>query len=158
MATTLSQTAFLKTLPDALRPLLPLPLRGFHTRHPWGGLLQLHFGEANLHYEVGRIGGRPGQTVSGWELGFPCEAADHHLNRLLLDGFRRHLFEIKETLGESIEAEMWDRGWTKIYEVYPEGELNEAYRAAVAGRLAEIITCLHPIFVELRGAAAELYR
>ena len=96
--------------------------------------------------------------MSGWELGFHCEAADHHLNRLLLDGFRRHLFEIKETLGESIEAEMWDRGWTKIYEVYPEGELNEAYRAAVAGRLAEIITCLHPIFVELRGAAAELYR
>lgn len=154
----LSQTAFVHTLPDVLRPMLPPVLQSFHTRYPWGSLLQIHFGEPSLHYEVGHVSQRPGQTVTGWELGFHCEARDHNLNRLLLDGFRRHLFEIKAELGERIEAEMWDRGWTKIYEVYPDEPLTEDYRAAVAGRLAAIITCLHPVFVDLRRSAAEIYR
>jgi hypothetical protein len=154
----LSQKAFLDTLPDALRPLLPDALRGFQVRRPWTSLLQLHYGEPNLHYEVAHVAPRPGQMRAGWELGFHCEARDAHLNRLLLDGFRRHLFEIKATLGESIEAEMWDRGWTKIYEVYPDEPLSQAYRTAVAVRLAAIIACLHPVFVELRRAAAEVYR
>lgn len=153
----ISQTAFVNTLPDHVRPLLPPPLRGFQVRRPWS-LLQLHYGEPSLHYEVGRVSPDAIRRVAGWELGFHCEARDHDLNRLLLDGFRRHLFEIKATLGERIEAEMWDKGWTKIYEVYPEAPLTEAYRAEVAERLAAFIACLHPIFVDLRRAAAELYR
>ena len=120
--------------------------------------MQIHYGEPSLHYEVGRVVERPGRPEGGWELGFHCEARDHTLNRFLLDGFRRHLFEIKATLGESVEAEMWDKGWTKIYEVYPGEALTEAYRDEVAGRLAAFIACLHPIFAELRGAAAAIYR
>lgn len=154
---TLSRSAFIKSLPDVLRPLLPVALQGFHVRYPWS-LLQIHYGEPSLHYEVGHYSSQPGRNIGGWELGFHCESRDRHLNVLLLQGFRHHLFEIKETLGEGIEAEMWDRGWTKIYEVYPDAPLTEAYRAAVAGRLAGIITCLHPIFVDLRRSAAELYR
>jgi hypothetical protein len=154
--TAISQKTFIDTLPDVLRPLLPVALRGFQVRRPWS-LLQIHFGEPSLHYEVSHVGQRPGRLLTGWELGFHCEARDHHLNRLLLDGFRRHLFEIKAALGENVEAEMWDRGWTKIYEVYPDESLTQAYRAAVAGRLAEFITCIHPIFVELRRSAAEIY-
>lgn len=155
---TLSQTAFVESLPNAMRPFLPPALQGFQSRRLWGSLLQIHFGEASLHYEVSRIANRPGQSITGWELGFHCESRDHHLNRLLLDGFRRHLFEIRAVLGETIEAEMWDRGWTKIYEVYRDGDLTEAYRDELAGRLGQIITCLHPIFVELRRSALELYR
>jgi hypothetical protein len=156
--TTLSQSAFIETLPAALGPYLPEPLRGFQVRRPWRTLLQIHYGEASLHYEVGHVSQRPGQRIQGWELGFHFEARDHDLNRYLLDGFRRHLFEIKSTLGESIEAEMWDRGWTKIYEVYPEEPLTVEYRQRVAGRLAAIITCLHPIFVDLRRDVVQIYR
>jgi len=155
---TLSTHAFVEALPGVLRPLLPPPLQSFQSRVQWHTLLQIHYGEPSLHYEVARVSSRPGLQVDGWELGFHCEARDHTLNRFLLDGFRRHLFEIKATLGEGIEAEMWDRGWTKIYEVYPQESLTEAYRVAVAARLAEIMSCLHPIFAQLRGAAAELYR
>lgn len=153
----ISQTAFINSLPDFVRPLLPAPLRGFQVRRPWS-LLQIHYGEPSLHYEVGRVSPDAIRRVEGWELAFHCESRDHQLNRLLLDGFRRHLFEIKATLGERIEAEMWDKGWTKIYEVYPAAPLTEAYRAEVAGRLAAIIACLHPIFVDLRQSAAEIYR
>jgi hypothetical protein len=151
--TSLSRSKFLKTLPDAVVGQLPPALQGIKVRQPWGWLVQFHYGEPRLHYEVSKVA-----RVGGWELGFHCEARDKHLNRVLLDGFRRHLFEIKDALGDSIEAEMWDRGWTKIYEVVPEADLTTAYQAEIGRRLAEIITCLHPIYVELRNSAAAVYR
>jgi hypothetical protein len=115
--------------------------------------VQFHYGEPRLHYEISKV-----SRTGGWELGFHCEATDKNLNRVLLNGFRRHLFEIKDVLGNSIEAEMWDRGWTKIYEVMPEEELTTAYQEKLGHRLADIITCLHPIYVELRNSAATIYR
>lgn len=155
---TMSQAAFIGGLPETIKPLLPPNLRSFQVRRPWGNLLQFHYGEPSLHYEIAHVSHRPGQPVQGWELGFHWEARDHRLNRFLLMGFRRHLFEIKTELGESIEAEMWDRGWAKIYEVYPEAPLTAEYQAEIAGRAAAIMTCLQPIFADLRGAVAEVYR
>jgi hypothetical protein len=149
----MSQTNFLKTLPAVLIPRLPQGLQGIQVRQPYRWLVQFHYGEPWLHYEVSAAKYR-----RGWELGFHCEARDSRLNRFLLDGFRRHLFEIKDTLGEQIEAEMWDKGWTKIYEVYPDGALDEAYQAALAARLADFIVCLHAIYVDLRNTVAQSYR
>jgi hypothetical protein len=113
----------------------------------------VHYGEPWLYYEVSRPRG-----VAGLELGFHCEARDKDLNRYLLKGFRRNLFEIKAELRESIEAEMWDRGWTKIYEVLPEAELTEVYQEVFGGRLAEIIICLQPIYVQLHNDIARANR
>ena len=145
----LSHQEFLKSLPAAVRPHLPSELSKIQTRQPYRWLIQFHFGEPELHYEVSSAKYQP-----GWELGFHCESRDRLLNRYLLDGFRRYLFEIKDTLGQQIEAEMWDRGWTKVYEVYPAQPLTEAYQARVGQRLAQIITCLQPIFELLRQEAA----
>ena len=149
----MTRTSFLKTLPEVVIPMLPRSLQGIKVRQPYRWLIQLNYGEPGLHYEVSGAKHR-----SGWEIGFHCEARDKHLNRFLLEGFRRHLFEIKAELGESIEAEMWDRGWTKIYEVLPEAELTEEYQERVGGRLAEIIVCLHPIYVQLRNDVARIHR
>jgi hypothetical protein len=149
----LSQRDFIKTLPVALLTRLPEPLRGINVRQPWRYLIQFHYGEPWLHYEVSRT-----IPYSGYEVGFHCESRDKDLNRYLLLGFRKHLFEIKDELGDSIEAEMWDRGWTKIYEVIADEKLTTAYQEKIADRLAEIIICLHPIYVELRGQVAQLYR
>ena len=149
----LSRTQFLKTLPNVVLPRLPQELQGIKVHQPYRWLLQFHYGEPRLHYEVSAAKHRP-----GWEIGFHCEARDKRLNRFLLLGFRRHLFEIKDTLGEQIEAEMWDKGWTKIYEVYPHGELNEAYQTALGARTADFIVCLHAIYVDLRGTVAHSYR
>lgn len=151
--TVLSQANFLKTLPELVLARLPEPLQGIQPRQPWRWIVQFHYGEPRLHYEVSRT---PKQ--GGWELGFHCEARDKDLNRFLLNGFRRHLFEIKDNLGETVEAEMWDKGWTKIYEVYPERPLTADYQREIGQRLAEIITCLHPIYVDLRNAVAQVYR
>lgn len=143
----LSREKFLSTLPDLVVPLLPPPLQSIQARQPWRWLIQFHTGEPRLHYEVSPVWKR-----DAWEIGFHCESSDKDLNRFLLLGFRRHLLEIKDTLGDRIEAEMWDKGWTKIYEVYPVVEISPAGQTAVATRLAQIITCLHPIYVELRTA------
>jgi hypothetical protein len=149
----LSYRKFLQTLPEAVMPNLPPALKVIKVRQPWRWLIQFHYGEPRLHYEVSRP-----RICPGLELGFHCEARDQKLNHFLLNGFRKHLFEIKDTLGESIEAEMWDKGWTKIYEVYPDGELTPDYQSEVGRRLAEIIVCLHPIYVDLRGQVARVYR
>lgn len=149
----LSYKAFLKTLPQYVLPHLPGPLQGIQIRQPWRWLVQFHYGEPRLHYEVSRPAG-----VTGLELGFHCEARDKDLNLYLLKGFRRNLFEIKAELGERVEAEMWDRGWTKIYEVLPAAELTEEYQEMVGERLAEIIVCLHPIYVQLRNDVARVHR
>lgn len=151
--TPMSQNKFLETLPQIVIPLLPPPLQQMRVRQPWHWLVQFHYGETRLHYEVSHA-----WRQKGWEVGFHCEASDSHLNRLLLRGFRRHLFEIKATLGEQVEAEMWDKGWTKIYEVYPDGELTPAYQAEIGRRLAAMIICLHPIYVDLRNEVARVYQ
>lgn len=149
----LSHTQFLAGLPDTVRSHLPAALQKIESRQPYRWLVQFHYGEPWLHYEVSSA-----KYHRGWELGFHCESRDHRLNRYLLDGFRRHLFEIKDTLGEQMEAEMWDRGWTKIYEVYPADGLTPTYQVRVGKRLAEIIMCLHPIYVALRNEVAQSYR
>ncbi|MCP5100412.1 MAG: hypothetical protein GY943_33095 [Chloroflexi bacterium] len=151
--TQLSQNKFLQGLPEIVLPNLPESLQGhMQARQPWRWLVQFHVGEPRLHYEISRVA-----RQKGWELGFHCESRDKNLNRFLLDGFRRNLFEIKDTLGERIDAEMWDRGWTKIYEVYPEKPLTAAYQMELGSRMAAIISCLHPIFIELRGAVRTIH-
>jgi hypothetical protein len=107
---TLSYRDFLDGLPAALVPQLPAAIQGIKVGRPWRWLIQFHYGDPALHYEVSRLAYR-----GGLELGFHCEARDRDLNLFLLLGFRRHLFEIKDALGEGVEAEMWDRGWTKMY-------------------------------------------
>lgn len=150
---TLSLSNFLKTMPPVVIAQLPSNLQKIQVRQPWRWLVQFHYGEPWLHYELSQAKWRP-----GLEVGFHCESRDKELNRYLLNGFRKHLFEIKTALGDSIEAEMWDKGWTKIYEVYPEGELTPDYQTAVGSRLAKMIVCIHPIYVDLRGRVANLYR
>ncbi len=150
---TLSQRQFLKTMPEVLRPRLPEHLQGIQSRQPFNWLVQFHFGEPRLHYEVSRAWNRP-----GWEVGLHFEATDKELNYYLLVGFRRCLFEIKDTLGESVEAEMWTRGWTKVYDVCADAPLTTEYQEHVASRLGEMITCLQPIFAELRNEVRRVYR
>lgn len=126
------------------------PQQAFYYLSRWTTYLLLynnvHFGETRLHYELSRVARR-----EAWEIGFHFESSDKQLNRFLLQGFRRHLFEIKDVLGESFEAEMWDKGWSKIYEVVPAEPYTEAYQAKIGRRLAEVITCLH-LFLSICAA------
>jgi hypothetical protein len=61
----------------------------------------------------------------------------------------QHLFEIKAELGDQVEAEMWDKGWTKVYETIELETFNEDYVDRVAARLAKMIVVLQPILEKL---------
>ena len=136
----------MRTLPDAIRPKLQKPLRGFQTAsRAW--LVQLYYDSPTIHYEVWNLGERRGRL----ELGLHCESRDHELNARLLDGMLAHLFEIKAKLGPSFEAEPWDKGWTKVYETIPLEPFNSDYLERVAARVAQMIDVLEPIRRGIRG-------
>ncbi len=134
----------MRALPDAVRPKLPKKLQSFKVNlRSW--LVQFHYGQPLVHYEVVTLGERRGVL----EIGLHFESRNADENTRLLDGFMQHLIEIKAELGDQVEAEMWDKGWTKVYETIPLETMNAAYLDLVADRLAQMIVVLQPISEQL---------
>jgi hypothetical protein len=103
--------------------------------------VQLYYTDPHMHYEVVTLGIKRRQL----EIGLHFESRNAAANERLLKGFLQHLLEIKAELGDGIEAEMWDKGWTKVYETIPMETFDAAYVDRVAGRLAQVIVVLQPI-------------
>ena len=135
---------FMRALPNAVRAQLPRSLQAFKTNlRPW--LVQFYYANAQLHYEVVTYGERRGVL----EIGLHFESRNPDENARLLNGFMQHLFEIKAELGDHMEAEMWDKGWTKVYETIPLETMNDDYLNRVAERLARMIQVLQPIWEQV---------
>lgn len=144
----LKYTKFMQGLP----PLLKKQVTGtdfeyFHVGETrW--LFQVYYGkDRRIHYEVSRISARLGQML---EIGLHFESKDKQLNQFLLDNFSRYILEIREALGNQVVAEMWDRGWTKIYEAYPNEELTTDVQQFTAERLATFISVIQPLYEHIR--------
>jgi hypothetical protein len=90
-----------------------------------------------------------GEQRGKLELGLHFESRDRTVNAALLAGFSRRMAEIKDTLGPQWEAEPWDKGWTKVYEVVPYEPFSDELLASLAARVARAITVLQPIWDEL---------
>ncbi len=133
---------FLRTLPPHVFSHLS-PSFALHTRQPWSGIIQFYDRDVRIHYEVQRVA-----RLSSLELGLHFESKNKQLNRQLYHLFQRHLTAIKAELGERFEADLWDRGWTKVYELFPDEGLTAENQAQVGRRLAEIITYFHPILAQ----------
>jgi hypothetical protein len=132
---------FMRALPNATRPKLPKKLQSFKVYlRPW--LVQLSYADPLLHYEVVTLGDRRGVL----EIGLHFESRTSEVNTKLLESFMKYLFEIKLELGDQIEAEMWDKGWTKVYETIELEPFDEVYLDHVADRLAKMMIVLQPIF------------
>ncbi len=141
----LTSSQFMAALPGATREHLPAGLRRLRSAHrAW--LCQLYYSDPRLHYEVWNFGERRGLL----EIGLHFESRDRAVNAALLEGFSRHMVEIKATLGPQWEAEPWDKGWTKVYETIPYEPFTTESLDAIAGRLARAITVLQPIWDSLR--------
>ena len=135
---------FFGALPDATRARLPKRWQTFRfQKRSW--LVQLYYAQPLLHYEVWNLGDRRGRL----EIGLHFESRDRGENERLLRGFLARLFEIKAELGDSIEAEAWDKGWTKVYELVPREPFTLEYVDRVAARLAQIISVMQPIFEDV---------
>lgn len=136
---------FMRALPEAIRLRLPVELQGFQWQaRNW--LVQLYYRDPRIHYEVWWLPEQHGRRL---ELGLHFESRDATLNQRLLERFLAHLFEIKAELGPGMEAEMWDKGWTKVYEVRRLEGFDRQTLEAVAARMAQIITVLQPILEDV---------
>jgi hypothetical protein len=134
----------MRALPPATRAKLPKNLQGFKVAtRSW--LVQLYYTDPLLHYEVVTLGVKRGEL----EIGLHFESRNSAVNARLLDGMARYLIEIKAELGDGFEAEMWDRGWTKVYETIPMETFDEAYVDRVAARLAQVIVLMQSILEEI---------
>jgi len=134
----------MRAIPPATQAKLPKALQNFKVAtRSW--LVQLYYTDPHVHYEVVTLGIKRGQL----EIGLHFESRNSATNEQLLDGFMQHLFEIKAELGDGFEAEMWDRGWTKVYETIPMETFDDAYVVRVAARLAQVIVVMQPILDEV---------
>lgn len=138
-----STTEFLRRLPGTVRPLLPVPLDNFQLRNR-GWLVQLWYGtDPRIHYEVWVHGSR-----NLLELGLHCEADAAH-NEWLRRQLLHRLFELKAALGNAVEVEEWDKGWSRLYETHPLNPLDDTRLAEFAARVAQFIAVVQPLLDEL---------
>src|SRR5260221_13348774 len=138
---------FVKTVPQIAREQLPRNLRNFHVFvMPW--LSQVYYEDKRLHYELVKLPPRFGDNRL--EIGLHFESKDRALNDILLAGFDRHLFEVRDALGEQWYAEPWDKGWTKIYTTFEYQSMDDDLLDQTAVRLAEAIKVMQPIYTMLK--------
>lgn len=130
---------FLNLVAQHTRAELPTQFARFHTWKRYT-LIQLYFSKRSIHYEVWVRGG----NVHALEIGLHCEA-DAATNRALLETLDAHLFEIKDALGEQIEAEQWTNSWTRLHELMPYEKLDEDTAKTTAKKLAKMISVIQPL-------------
>ena len=140
----LTSSQFMLALPAATRQQLPPELSRFKAATR-GWLCQLYYRNPRLHYEVWNLGERRGRI----EIGLHFESKDRAENEALLHHFSRHMIEVKAALGLQWEAEMWDKGWTKVYETVPYEPFSDEVLEAVSKRLARAMRVLQPIWEEV---------
>lgn len=134
-----STGAFLEQLARLVRERLPAELADFETR-PGPALVKLFSGDPAVHYEawLHRSRGR-------LELGLHFERRDAAANARDLARLSADLLLVKAAVSAAIEAEPWDKGWTRIYEVVPLEPLSPAYAERIADRWARLIAVLEPL-------------
>ena len=135
----LTSRAFLTGMLEQSRVLLPEELRDFHWRHQ-GSLVKVFYDDPALHFETWLH-----RRTAKVELGLHFESRDRQINAQLLDYFTDEMPFLKSALSERIEAETWDRGWTRVYHTVPFESLLEGFQRALAGLFASTIELLEPM-------------
>ena len=139
---------FLRGVLAATRAQLPAELQGLQARQQ-GSLIKLFAEEPAIHFELWLHRGR-GRV----ELGLHFETRDHERNQRLLDYVIDELPFLKAVLGNSVEAEPWDKGWTRVYMTRPLARLGPEEQAQLATSFAEFVEALEPIRCEAVGVQA----
>jgi hypothetical protein len=137
---------FLRGVLEGVRARLPVELQRLGARQD-GSLIKLFAEEPAIHFELWIHHGR--ERV---ELGLHFETRDAYRNRRLLEYVADDLLFLKEALGQGLEAEPWDKGWTRLYISYPLERLGAEEQERLAVAFAEFIETLEPIRREAIGA------
>ena len=135
----LSTADFLRAVLETTRARLPGELQSLQARHQ-GSLIKLFGDEPEIHFELWLHFAR-GRA----ELALHFETRDPDRNRRLLEYVADELPFLKEAIGPGIEAEPWDKGWTRVYLTRPVERLGAAECEQLAVTFAEFVAILDPI-------------
>ena len=135
----LSTGDFLRGVLADVRARLPENLQGLEARQQ-GSLIKFFAGDPAIHFELWLHRGR-GRV----ELGLHFETRDAARNRRLLEYVADELLFLKEAVGQGLEAEPWDKGWTRVYLSYPLDYLGAEQQRELAGAFTVFIETLEPI-------------
>jgi hypothetical protein len=143
----LSMAAFLGGVLEATRAQLPEEFATLENCQQ-GALIKVFGDEPAIHFELWLHRGR-GRV----ELALHFETRDPERNTRLLEYMVDELAFLKATLSERLEAEPWDKGWTRVYLTRPLERLDRTEQASLATAFATFISVLDP----LRREAMELH-
>ena len=138
----LTNRVFLAGMLEQARELLPAELRAFHSRAQ-GSLVKAFYDEPAIHYEAW-LHRRTGRV----EIGLHFETREPARNERLLDACAEDLPFLKLALSDRLEAEHWDRGWTRLYLTVLFEPLLPPFQAELAELYARTIELLEPLRVE----------
>ena len=130
---------FLENLLELVRQQLPPELSGFQVKGPITSLIKLHYEIPSVHYEVW-IQRRKGQV----EVGLHFEG-DPESNARSLELLRHRAGEVLSALGDDIEFERWDRGWTRVHHTLPLEPLADDFLVEVSFKLSGMMRILEPL-------------
>lgn len=135
----LSGRDFLSGILEGVRARLPDELRALDSRHQ-GNLIKFFADDPAIHYEFVLHSAR-----ARVELALHFETRDAALNACLLDYVADELPFLKDVLGPSLEAEPWDRGWTRLYLTRPLERLSAPHLETLSETFTQFIAVLEPI-------------
>ena len=123
---------FLHAVRDQALALVPESLRQPQARVVYG-MLQLHYGEPRIHYEVWLV-----RKTGRIEIGLHFED-EREVNHAWASRLAERVFELRDALGPEADLEEWSPSWTRLHVTLPIDSLDERLCADVAGRLAALI-------------------
>lgn len=126
-----------------LPPALPQPER----RVRWT-MLQFHFGDRNVHFELQPQMGR-GVVEAGLHFEGPVEANDAWVELLAANAA-----DLLGELGPAWELEEWTSTWRRLHRPFPFARLTVELANEVSGEVAHAMTVLHPLIEEGADAIA----
>lgn len=140
----LTRRDFFHDVVEAVRPLLPESLRGFHS-YTTRNLLKLSYGQSRIHYEVWA-----NARDRHIEIGLHFEDGPDSTEALIryLDA---NILEIKHELGAGFELERWTNSWGHLFQLMPYQPLTDDLTRQISITLAHLISLLQPMLHELPG-------
>jgi len=123
---------FLHSVRDQALGLVPESLRQPQSRVVYG-MLQLHYGEPRIHYEVWLV-----RKTGRIEIGLHFEG-EREVNHAWAAQLAERVFEFQDALGPEADLEEWSPSWTRLHVTLPLGALDDRLCTDVAGRLAALL-------------------
>jgi hypothetical protein len=123
---------FLAVVRDGAVEALPEPLRDLRSRIRYG-MLQLHYSEPTIHYEVWLV-----RKTGRIEIGLHFEG-ERDSNHQQASELAERALELRDVLGTEAEIEEWSPSWTRLHLTVPLRPLDSRLAAEVAERLASLV-------------------